>query len=643
MRIRITFLLLLSFTVPSYSIGQTTEQLNKVLAHYTTSPTDSLKYKAALFLIENMQDYKAPYGKAIDSYKQKIHALTPPVSTKTVKAAWQSSIMEYSPKEIIWVNDSDTISSEFLIENIEQAFLSWENAPWYSQISFEQFCRLILPYRTMNEQLTLGWRQTLQQKYGGIIEGITDIKQAFSLLSDSIIKSVRQATPLCPYSPDVLTIDKLQQANCSQRCILQTAILRSLAIPATLDMVPRWANYSTLGHTWVSLVLNNDETYTLYEKDKEAKRFNKIDASEFPVTYRPAPTDRYPFRIDSIKKVSKVYRTTFKTQSYPIEMQKVPSLNDSHIYDVSAEYGYTDSISLNIKEANNELLCLCTFSTGRNWQPIAISRAQDSLITFNNIGTDIVYVIARPHGDHIHAVSYPFLLQDSGNIRYFIPDTIQKETITLYRKYPVFSNWSNQWGNMIGGRFEGANSPDFSDAVLLDSIRTIPFGGITFSIKNNNYFRYLRYKTPSTSRTSLAELSFYTQTPIGIRKIIGTPIAYKVLPEAIKYAFDGNRETIASTKSTKYWIGIDLGENIEQSVCSIKFIPKSDTNGVEPGHLYELFYFQKNWKSLGKQVCTDDFLIYENVPKNAILLLKDWTKGKEERIFYYDTEQQIWY
>lgn len=95
-------------------------------------------------------------------------------------------------------NDSDTISSEFLIENIEQAFLSWENAPWYSQISFEQFCRLILPYRTMNEQLTLGWRQTLQQKYGGIIEGITDIKQAFSLLSDSIIKSVRQATPLCP-------------------------------------------------------------------------------------------------------------------------------------------------------------------------------------------------------------------------------------------------------------------------------------------------------------------------------------------------------------------------------------------------------------------------------------------------------------
>ena len=638
-----TFLLLLFFTVSLYSTGQPTEQLNKVLTHYSIHPSDSLKYKAALFLIGNMKGYKAPYGKAIESYKQKIQALRPPVSANVVKAAWQSSITEYSPKEIKWINDSDTLSAVFLIENIEQAFKSWETAPWHNQVSFEQFCHLILPYRTMDEQLVPGWRQALQQKYAGIIKGVTDVKQAFSLLSDTIIKSVRQVTPLCPYSPDVLTSDRLQQANCSQRCILQTAILRSLAIPATVDMVPGWANYSTMGHTWVALVLNNNETYTLYEKDKEAKRFNKIDASEFPVTYHPVPTDKYPFRIDSIKKVSKVYRATYKVQVLPKEAQKIASLNDNHVYDVSAEYGYTDSISIEIKETGNELLCLCTFRTGHNWHPIAMNNSQDGLITFNNIGTDVIYVIARPHDNHIHAVTYPFLVQKGGNVKYFIPDTIQKETATLYRKYPVFSNWSNQWGNMIGGRFEGANTPDFSDAVLLDSIRTMPFGGITLNIKNNNYFRYLRYKTPSTSRTSLAELSFYTQTPIGIRKIIGTPIAYKVLPEAIKYAFDGTRETIASTKSTKYWIGIDLGENMEQSVCSIKFIPKSDTNGVEPGHLYELFYFQKIWKSLGRQVCTDDFLIYENVPKNAILLLKDRTKGKEERIFYYNAEQQIWY
>lgn len=643
MRSKITFMLFLFIAISLCSFGQQSEQLNKVLTYYSTNKADSLKYKAAQFLIENMQHYKAPYGKAIESYKQKIHALTPPVSTKIVKAAWQSSIAEHSPKEIQWINDSDTISADFLIENIEQAFQAWETAPWHNQISFEQFCHLILPYRTMNEQLTPGWRQALQKKYARIIKGVTDVKQAFSLLSDSIIKSIRQATPLCPYFPDVLTIDWLQQANCTQRCILQTAILRSFAIPATIDMIPAWANYSTVGHTWVSLVLDNNETYTLYEKETEAKRFNKIDASEFPVTYRPAPTDKYPFQIDSIKKVSKIYRASYKTQPLPQEAKEIPSLNDYHIYDVSAEYGYTDSISLKIEEAENEFLCLCTFRTGHNWLPVAMNHAQNGVISFKNVGTDIVYVIARPHGDHIHAITYPFLLNKGGDVRYFIPDTIQKETITLYRKYPIFSNWSNQWGNMIGGRFEGANSPDFSDAVLLDSICTMPFGGNILQINNSNTFRYLRYKTPSTSRTSLAELSFYTKTPIGTRKLIGTPIGYKVPNEELNSAFDGNRETIANTKSTKYWIGLDLGEHNEQSVCTIKFTPKSDTNAIEPGHLYELYYFDKKWNFLGRQISTNDFLLFENVPQKAILLLKDRTKGKEERIFYYDTGQQTWY
>lgn len=643
MKSKSTFLLLLFLMTSFYGIGQNTEQLNKVLAYYSNHPADSLKYKAAVFLIENMKGYKSPYGKAIESYKQKIYSLHIPAGVKDVESTWQSAITEHSPKEIKWANDSDTISADFLIENIEQAFQTWQAAPWHKQVSFKQFCKLILPYRTLNEQLTMGWRQALQQKYAPIIKGVTDIKQAFSLLSDSIIKYIRQTNPPCPYSPDVLTIDHLQQANCSQRCILQTAILRSLAIPTTVDMVPGWANYSTMGHTWVSLVLNNNETYTLYEEDKEAKRFNKIDASEFPVTYRLTSNDKYPFKIDSIKKVSKIYRSTYKVQPLPQGIQEIPSLNDDHIYDVSAEYGYTNSVSLAVEEKDGKLLCLCTFRTGQNWQPVAIGKVRNKNITFNNIGTDIVYIIAYPHDKHIHATTEPFLLHKEGKIKYFIPDTIQKETITIYRKYPVFSNWSNQWGNMIGGRFEGANISDFSDAVLLDSIRSMPFGGVILPVSNSTPFRYLRYKTPPTSRTSLAELAFYTQTPVGIKKITGTPMAYKVLPEAINYVFDGNRETIASTKSTKYWIGLDLGEGMEESVCMIKFTPKSDTNGVEPGHLYELYYFEKSWHSLGRRVCTDDFLVYENVPKGAILLLKDRTKGKEERIFYYDAGQQIWY
>ena len=34
---------------------------------------------------------------------------------------------------------------------------------------------------------------------------------------------------------------------------------------------------------------------------------------------------------------------------------------------------------------------------------------------------------------------------------------------------------------------------------------------------------------------------------------------------------------------------------------------------------------------------------YDNVPGNALLLLRNHTKGKEERIFTYENDEQIWW
>ena len=69
----------------------------------------------------------------------------------------------------------------------------------------------------------------------------------------------------------------------------------------------------------------------------------------------------------------------------------------------------------------------------------------------------------------------------------------------------------------------------------------------------------------------------------------------------------------------------------------------NDANFIETGHLYELLYYDMGWKSLGKQVAEKNYLIYNNVPENAILWLKDHTKGKEERIFTYENDRQKWW
>ena len=45
------------------------KELEKVLRHYQKNPADSLKYKAACFLIENMPFYSYSTSKQLENYK----------------------------------------------------------------------------------------------------------------------------------------------------------------------------------------------------------------------------------------------------------------------------------------------------------------------------------------------------------------------------------------------------------------------------------------------------------------------------------------------------------------------------------------------------------------------------------------------
>ena len=59
---------------------------------------------------------------------------------------------------------------------------------------------------------------------------------------------------------------------------------------------------------------------------------------------------------------------------------------------------------------------------------------------------------------------------------------------------------------------------------------------------------------------------------------------------------------------------------------------------------YELFYWDMNgWVSLGQQQAEDLTLTFDKVPDNALLILRNWTRGRDERIFIYENDRQIWY
>ena len=80
------------------------------------------------------------------------------------------------------------------------------------------------------------------------------------------------------------------------------------------------------------------------------------------------------------------------------------------------------------------------------------------------------------------------------------------------------------------------------------------------------------------------------------------------------------------------------------TVTKIRYLPRNDDNIIVPGQLYELFYWENDgWVSLGQQTATEYVLYYDNAPFNALFLLRNLTKGKEERIFTYENDQQVWW
>lgn len=104
-------------------------------------------------------------------------------------------------------------------------------------------------------------------------------------------------------------------------------------------------------------------------------------------------------------------------------------------------------------------------------------------------------------------------------------------------------------------------------------------------------------------------------------------------------AFDNDILTFSASAS---WLGIDFGERAE--IKMMKYIPRTDGNGITSGHEYELsFYDEEGWKTISTQQATGESIEFNSVPSGALFWLKDNTDGKEERIFTYENGQVIFW
>ena len=139
--------------------GDNKLELQKVLDHYAS---DSLKLKAAIFLIENMLGHYSLDGPYLRQLQRIIDSTGTPYLMKKV-ILMQPLRYPHSRQQLRAEPDLEQVKADYLIHQIDQAFRLWTNSPWLEDLTLESFLEYLLPYRIGNEPLDY-WRDSIDSR-----------------------------------------------------------------------------------------------------------------------------------------------------------------------------------------------------------------------------------------------------------------------------------------------------------------------------------------------------------------------------------------------------------------------------------------------------------------------------------------------
>ena len=137
---------------------------------------------------------------------------------------------------------------------------------------------------------------------------------------------------------------------------------------------------------------------------------------------------------------------------------------------------------------------------------------------------------------------------------------------------------------MVGGVFQGSNSPQFTTGVInLYTVTATPKAGVltTAPVNSTAAFRYVRYLSPTNGYGNVAEVNFFgaAGTAAGSATqltgtTVGTAGSYQNQGNTIAKAMDGNPNTFFDGPTANGdFIGLDFGT--QQDLDQIRFAPRS--------------------------------------------------------------------
>lgn len=594
--------------------GENRTELEKVLEHYKDEPE---KLEAARFLIRNMPRWYSYEGCQLDSVKQLLYIDNiPPEEVRK----WQQFSFYSLPK----VYDAHIITAAYLIENIDLAFDVWKARTWNRTLGFDDFCEYILPYRVADEPLS-SWRKLYHDYYAPIIDSTyqgSDVVEACRVVNAELARQgYRFNTSFNIPHQDAEYLFYRRVGYCREVCDFTLYAMRACGIPTATDFYVYSADYQHY-HSWSVL---RDTT----------GQFLQFNITDFEATREENKTDG--------RKKAKVYRECFGKQQEFIpgiaSDDKVPNLfRNRYIKDVTPNYFGKNEVTVPLQRKKEKYIYLGVFSPG-GWIPVDIALADGGQVTFRNLEPDVIYQPLYSDSWKLHPAGYPFVFAH-GSAEVLKPDADYMEETVLKRKMPVRHRLKVYlYRGVIGSRLEAANAPSFINADLLysfvDTFRT-NYNKLT-PLNTDKKYKYVRLFSPGVME--LAELSLYQdsscQKPISLHRVSGAEPAYD-----LDKITDGIIATYYQAWDSAACVTYRFDE--PTAIGSIIFVPRNDDNDVWPGDTYELFYQDgvNGWKSLGLQTA-DGWELRYHAPQNALLWLRDRTKGREEQIFISRNGEQV--
>ncbi|WP_257669166.1 discoidin domain-containing protein [Parapedobacter tibetensis] len=622
-------------------------ELQKVITYYKQKGNKE-KLDAAYYLIGNLEGKSFWDGDIVMDFDSIFYYLDSldrenvlvTIGSPLVERRWTSLEGLYgtpsSSVAELW-HDYEYLNADHFIAHIDQAFRLREELPWAKRLSFGEFCEYILPHRIGNERPEL-WNAKIYEDF----QAFRDTAEAQNRLQltaniQAYLKSKIFSNRTFWKYPFDIPASKMEigkRGACRHLVIHTSMVMRANGLPVGMDHIPLWGNRNG-GHYW----------NTLLQEDGSYFAFDAVGGRPFGQFERPHYS------------IAKVYRHTFRLQDLdlpPDAAEDIPAaLLARDRIDVTAEY--TDVYDLAIpltypfKEGNKKFAVICTFDN-KNWQAQHWGEINGGKAMFKDMGAGVVYIAMYYDGKTYYPASDPFLLNKNGDTRYLHISRHEKQDMVLKRKFPRFPAIEDYQKTMVEAHFQAANNPDFSDAINLFNITQTPDRVEEATINNSRKYRYVRYFSGPSYRTDVAELQFYGSANGALdgTKLSGRIMGYPEVPPTYgtpyELAFDGSLETFFSAYNDEQpsWVGLDLGK--PHYLTKVKFAPRSDTNFILIGDTYELCYWDGGrWISMGKQVAREQELHYRQIPANGLYLLHNLTRGKEERIFTYENDRQVWW